>query len=272
MSVPFTRYAHHDLPPLLRESARLTLESPAIPSFSQTKLIDQPRGPEASAPAFFDQIDLEEALDVYSVVRSLAPANTMEIGFCCGGSGLAILQGLEDAGQGMHHAIDPFQSSYARGQGRYNVRAAQLDHRLKFFECFPEQAISELPRVQFCFIDASHLFDLSLLDFVLTDKRLDPGGVVALHDLWMPSLQKLARYILTNRGYEILRFNKSRVPRGPRFRVTQAWGKLIGAIPPLSRFLSPEVVQPWRLFEAPNLLFLRKLKNDDRDWRFHQPF
>ena len=57
------------------------------------------------------------------------------------------------------------------------------------------------PRVQFAFIDASHLFDLSVLDFTLIDKRLDVGGVVGFHDLWMPSLQKLVRYILTNRDY-----------------------------------------------------------------------
>src|SRR5689334_14509381 len=80
-----------------------------------------------------------------------------------------------------------------------NANKEKPDHRLRFFESFPERASSELPRVQFAFIDASHLFDLTMLDFLLVDKLLESGRILALHDAWMPAIKKVVRFALTNR-------------------------------------------------------------------------
>ena len=41
-----------------------------------------------------------------------------------------------------------------------------LAQRMHFTRSFPEVTVPELPALQFAFIDASHLFDLSVLDFV----------------------------------------------------------------------------------------------------------
>ena len=273
MSFRLQSFTKADLPPILLESSRLTVQSPSVSVSTQD---DMAKGQRASAStvAFFDQVNLDEALQLYSVVRTLHPENTLEIGFCSAGSGLAILKALEDGGKGMHHAVDPFQTTYAMGQGRYNVAAAGLAHRLCFFETYPEDAIAKIPRVQFAFIDASHLYDLSMLDFVLADKRLDEGGIMALHDLWMPSLQKLVRYILTNRHYEILDLEQQRPAARPRLMhgIKQTWSRSASKVPFLRKLLAPEVLHPWSLYNSPNLLFLRKLKEDDRAWSFHQTF
>lgn len=40
-----------------------------------------------------------------------------------------------------------------------------------------------------------------MVEFILADKKLKVGGMIAFHYLWMPSLRKLLRYILRNRDY-----------------------------------------------------------------------
>src|SRR4051794_39365798 len=198
-------FSESDLPLLLRRLVNRGASPAEAAHVSQDMLMSREVGRETETESFFDAISLDEALEVYSAVRAVGPDHSAEIGFCCAGSGLAILKGLEDQGRGMHHACDPYQSSYAKNAGLRNVERAGLAHRLEFHEKFPEEVVPGLPRLQFVFIDASHLFDMSIVDFVLADKKLDVGGVVAFHDLWMPSLQKLVRYILANRSYEIYR-------------------------------------------------------------------
>lgn len=223
-------------------------------------------------PPFFDAVILREALEIYSAVRTLQPTNSAEIGFCCGGSGLAILKALEDNGQGTHHVCDPYQTSYARGTGLRNVERAGLSARLRFHEAFPEAVVPGFPTLQFAFIDASHLFDLSMLDFVLIDKRLEVGGVLGFHDLWMPSLQAVVRFLLTNRGYEVYY-----APNSPRFAGGSRWRRFVAGlarcVPRADALFTQRVLRPWtEIGIAGNVALLRKTKPDDRDWRHFRPF
>lgn len=81
------------------------------------------------------------------------------------------------------------------------VRRSGVETRLRFHEKFPEEVVPQLePGFGFAFIDASHLFDLTLLDFILVQKKLEPGAIIGFHDLWMPPLQKLWRYLTSNRN------------------------------------------------------------------------
>ena len=145
----------------------------------------------------------------------------------------------------MHHVCDPYQTSYTKGKGRKNVQAAGLDKWLDFHEAFPGETIPGFPRLQFAFIDASHLFDLSVLDFVLIDKKLDIGGVVAFHDMWMASLQKLARFILLNRGYRLYAPPgvSPTVPRSGWLRRTFVAG--LRHLPAAERIFAQELLMPW---------------------------
>lgn len=219
-----------------------------------------------------------EAGQLYDLVRLLKPRHTVEIGFCQGISAMAILQALEDNGEGEHWVIDPFQSNYGNA-GLEMVRRSGLAGRMHFHESFPEEV---LPRVditfQFGFIDASHLFDLTLLDFNLVDKKLDAGGIVGLHDLWMPSLQKVWRYLTTNRRYlpcdSVFKAKgqaaNSSLPARTRFKCMLS--TLITRLPSADRWLSPEFLNPWETLQVPNLALLRKQCDDGREWTTHHTF
>jgi predicted O-methyltransferase YrrM len=274
MSTLETSFAYTDLPLLLQQMAGIQVTSPsAETAYTQAMLREENRKIKSDDSAFFDQVNLDEALQLYSTVRKLKPENTLEIGFCCGGSGLAILQSLEDNGKGTHHAVDPYQTSYAANMGRHNVSRAGLEHRLRFFETFPENAIAALPRLQFAFIDASHLFDLTILDFVLVDKLLDEGSVLALHDAWMPAIQKVIRFILSNRDYVAVHPSRDSKPRGSiRSRAFQAARRACKILPRSERIFAPEFLTPWLYYGFGNIALLKKVAEDRRDWRAFHPF
>lgn len=262
-----------NLPPLLVRLMRCPATPPrcAFTSEMITALTEPSTGPEF---ILFDAVNFAEAATLYSVVRTIKPIHSAEIGFCCGGSGMAILQALADNANGAtHHACDPFQASYAGNAGLRNVEAAGLSHLLSFRERFPEEVFPSLPKLQFAFIDASHLFDLSILDFVLVDKRLDVGGVLAFHDLWMPSLQKVVRFVLANRNYEIYQANES---AASATRTNTSWkralSRVLKSLPRARCLFSEELLSPWEQFGIGNMAFLRKTVDDTRDWRFHSPF
>jgi hypothetical protein len=217
-------------------------------------------------------ISAEEALALYGLVRNLQPKETAEIGFALGVSGLAILGALAANGAGRHHVSDPFQASFVHGMGREHVRRAGLEQFLDFHEKYPEEVFSQFPRLQFAFIDASHLFDLSILDFIVVDKKLEVGGVVGFHDLWMSSLRKVVRYLLANRAYRI----HPASPPGPtptsRQKMRSAAAAVARRLPGAKHWLAPEAAKPWHEFNLANLVLLEKTGEDQRDWREHTAF
>jgi hypothetical protein len=89
----------------------------------------------------------------------------------------------------------------------------------------------------------------------------------------MPSIQAAVRFILANRAYQIFRDVSSDVMN---LSLQQAFkeciGQWLGKIPMADRFFTANVLRPWSAFRAQNLMFLRKVSDDQRDWRFHQRF
>jgi predicted O-methyltransferase YrrM len=274
MSTSVTSFTYANLPVVLQKMAEIEVQSPsAHTAYTQSMLREGEGKVKSGDAAFFDQVNLDEALQIYSLVRKLRPKNTLEIGFCCGGSALAILGALEDNGLGTHHAIDPYQTSYAADIGKRNVGRAGLDHRLRLFETFPENVFSQLPRVQFAFIDASHLFDLTMLDFVLVDKLLDQGSVLGLHDTWMPEIQKVIRFILSNREYVALPFTaKSAARPFLRSKSVQLIRELAKRLPRSKQIFAQEFLKPWHSYCFGDIAFLQKVTDDRRDWRSFQAF
>lgn len=220
-------------------------------------------------------VSLEEAATLYEVVRLLRPINCAEIGFAQGISALSILQALEDNGCGNHHVIDPFQAKWWKNAGLVMAKQASLASRLHFYEKFAEEVVPNLPRLQFSFIDSSHLFDLTIMEFTLIDKQLDVGGVIGFHDLWMPSLQKVLRYILSNRSYRLYHLDStgasgSSAPSLPfKARMNQAVLKVLSNLPGAETYFGAKLIKHLLL---PNLVLVQKTGEDNRDWQFHKPF
>jgi len=168
--------------------------------------------------------------------------------------------------------MDPFQADYGN-TGIAMVKAAKLDDRFRFYRQFAEEVLPGLGPLQFVFIDASHLFDLTLMEFILADKKLDVGGVVAFHDFWMPSLKKVIRYILSNRKYR-LHPDSQAARRAPTTRqhCKHLLGDTLRRLPGSARVFSPELLEPWWTEGLHNLVVLEKTQHDQRDWRFHRNF
>jgi predicted O-methyltransferase YrrM len=217
-------------------------------------------------------VSLNEASTLYNLVRHMAPASTAEIGFAQGISTLALLQAQEHNNLGYHHVVDPFQSSW-QNAGVAMVDRAKLGHRMTLHEKFPEEVFPSLPSLDFVFIDGSHLFDLTMLDFVLADKRLRVGGVIGFHDTWMLSIRKVLRYILTNRAYKPLTVSE-RCNLSKRQKVTRFVSSVVSYFPYRATVFNSRIVAPFHTLglDFGNLVFVQKQDDDKRDWHFHAEF
>lgn len=211
-------------------------------------------------------VSFEEASLLYDLVRKTQPACTVEIGMAHGISTLAILGAIKDNGAGHHHVIDPYETDFDNA-GVAAVERAELTSHMTFYSTPSEYVIPHLSEIDLAFIDASHLFDLTLADFVLIDKKLRVGGIIGFHDLWLPSYRKILDYILSNRAYR---------PYNWALRASTRWRRR------LSRSLSSSSILR-RIFKegrftvslstgAPNLALIQKIRRDKRDWDFHVPF
>jgi predicted O-methyltransferase YrrM len=217
-------------------------------------------------------VSLSEASSLHAAVRMIRPKRSLEIGLAHGISALSILGAIAANGSGHHYAIDPLQRNYGYC-GEAMIARAGFSALHTFVERYPEEVIPNLPELQFAFIDSSHLFDFTILEFVLIDKKLDVGGIVALHDLWMPSIQAAVRFILANRAYQIFRDVSPDVMKlSLQQRFKEAFGQWLGKIRVADRIFRANVLRPWSTFRTQNLVFLRKVSEDQRDWRFHQRF
>jgi predicted O-methyltransferase YrrM len=229
-------------------------------------------GPDGKAQALESNVSQAEALELYTAVRKLRPEYSVEIGLAHGVSSLAILSAIAANGTGHHYVIDPFQANYGYC-GEAMIQRAGFQKLHSLLERFPEEVLPYLPGLRFAFIDSSHLFDLTLVEFVLIDKKLDVGGILALHDAWMPYIQAVLRFILANRAYEISREFSIEAPRlSMRHRWKQVAARCLSKMPGAERLMNSNVLRPWSTFLVGNLVFLRKRSNDRRDWRYHQRF
>lgn len=145
-------------------------------------------------------ISKAEAEAIYQLVRDTRPQKSVETGFAYGISTVAILQACQDNNCGIHHVIDPFQSHY-HNIGLAMVRASGLKRRLHFYREHSWEVIPHLGDLEFAFIDSSHLFDLTIQEFVLIDFNLKVGGLLVFHDLWLPAIERVIEFIVTNRNY-----------------------------------------------------------------------
>jgi predicted O-methyltransferase YrrM len=162
----------------------------------------------ALVDAFPRGIPPEHAHEIRRVVRDLGLLRTLEVGMAYGVSTLAICAEHEARGDGSHIAIDPLQSTRQLGIGVLNVQRAGVAERVQVLEERSDVALPRLRaegmRLDFALIDGRHQFDAVLVDFFYADLMLEKGGVIALHDTWLPSIKQVARYVRRNRAYDLI--------------------------------------------------------------------
>lgn len=134
--------------------------------------------------------------------REIRPNLSIEIGLAYAFSTLYILDAMEEGGYGRHIAIDPGAADTWRGVGLRAIKEVGLSDRFEWMGAPAADALPKLmasgERAQFVYIDGCHLFDYALVDFFLSDRILDVGGVILLDDLWMPALKRVASFIDMN--------------------------------------------------------------------------
>ena len=189
---------------------------------------------------------------------------TLEIGMAYGLSTVAICQAHADKGSGSHIAIDPYQSKNYKSIGLLNVERAEFTEKLRFIE---ESSAIALPRLveegeklDLAFIDASHLFDYTLLEFFYIDMILETGGLIVFDDIWMPSIRKAVSFVLKNRAYKII-----------PLKAKSNWKQQIGRIGTrvLQTQLSWESGLKW---SRENICIVQKQNDDKRKWDFYRDF
>jgi predicted O-methyltransferase YrrM len=154
-------------------------------------------------------VPLATGLLLYDLVRQHRPSQTLEVGFAYGYSTLYILQALSDNGGGKHEAIDPIEIDRWHGIGLANVKRAGFE---AIFNHCDKPSYLALPRhlsngfkVDFAFIDGSHLFDDTLLDACYIDRMLSENGILVFDDWnWMPAVRAAASFVERNLPYELV--------------------------------------------------------------------
>jgi predicted O-methyltransferase YrrM len=216
-------------------------------------------------------IPREEGDFLYSLVRHFRPEVTVEIGMANGFSSLYIAQALSENGRGRHIAMDPFQMSDWGGAALASLRRAGLDSLVRLIEKPSHQALAQLEeegeRTQFVFIDGSHMFDYVVTDFLLADRILTEGGLLAFDDSDWRAISKVLRFVLANRHFEVA-FPEV-IIEDPCYRPSLA-GQLVRSLsrvlPPLRRKLRPDLLVPdYELGLRGRCVVLKKLKEDDRN-------
>lgn len=219
---------------------------------------------------------------LYSLVRHYRPAVTIEIGMANGLSTLflAAAHRDNDAG-GRHIAIDPFQATDWHNVGVGLIRQAGLADIVRHVPLPSHQALPDLERegirAGLIFIDGAHLTDYVFADFLVADRILDVGGLIAFDDSDWPAVNTVIRFVLSNRAYEVAHPEIVIEPQPNRPTLP---AKLIRALARRSTWLAnrlhPTFLHPnHSLNIATRCVTLRKTGDDTRDSQeraFHHPF
>jgi predicted O-methyltransferase YrrM len=154
------------------------------------------------------RIAIEEGLELMRLVTQVGAQAVLEVGLAYGFSAQFLLAALEQQGGGQLVAIDPFQGSDWHGIGCRLAEAsvaASPAGRLRF-RWLGERSDHALPQLErsgerfgLIFVDGYHRFDDVLIDLTLAARLCRPGGVIVLHDLWLPAVRAVVAFVEANR-------------------------------------------------------------------------
>lgn len=149
------------------------------------------------------KIGSSQGMAIHKICRETRAKRTLEIGFAYGFSTLYFLAAAADIQGSCHTAIDPYEFEWWHGVGLRKVKDVGMEDRFRFISEISFVAVPELFHSGECFdvifIDGDHRFDGALTDFTLSAMICNEGGHILLDDMWMPSIQKVASFIRTNR-------------------------------------------------------------------------
>jgi len=151
---------------------------------------------------------LIEAIELQRLVRESGASKTLEIGLALGASAVAITEALEQKGGTVRHSIlDPFQKDFGN-IGLNELKRLGLNRLVDFHPVASEDFLYECSKngVKFdmIFNDGDHSIGNKVTSTFLSDRCLAMGGILALHDAFLHSTAACVRYLVCERGYEVL--------------------------------------------------------------------
>ena len=164
---------------------------------------------------------------------------------------------------GAAQVMDPKQTSHWKNIGRRALSAAGLlDAGVVLHEAPAHTVLPRLVeqdrRIQFAFIDGWHMLDYVMVEAFYCDLMLEVGGVIALHDLWMPGLQVFASAWCANRCYRPVSLIDGALSDQANPSEHPIVGDLVDACPGFVSRIAPFVDQ--------SVLLLQKTGADNRRW------
>lgn len=149
-------------------------------------------------------ISPEQGMCIYNLCQKIKPEKTLEIGFAYGFSTLYFLASIKSNNVGSHIVMDPFEIRDWHGIGLKKIEELKMDSFFRFIPDYDMFGIPELARenqkFDVIFIDGDHRFDYVLIDFTLCDHIISDNGYIIFHDLGMPSINKVVKFIKKNRS------------------------------------------------------------------------
>jgi predicted O-methyltransferase YrrM len=220
-----------------------------------------------------DGIKESEGEMLLRMCQEVQAMTTLETGLAFGASALVFLHHHTTyAKGGKHFAVDPNQLTSYRGAALRIINDAGY---ASCFQLLNGPSHLEIPKIieskttlDCAFIDGWHTFDYTLVDFFLIDKLLRPDGLVAFHDMYGPAKQKVLRFILSHRDYEILK----------RYRISGKERRILMLKFFVSRLLKrPSLLLSsyhweYQLFDSSGLIVLKKKSSYEPNYDFYRRF
>jgi predicted O-methyltransferase YrrM len=151
---------------------------------------------------------LEEGHILWHLARELRPNMIIETGFGRGSSAAFFLSAIYPWG-GRVISIDPAFYFWTRGIGVVYLERLGLSEFHSLIERPSEIVLPELfaqectPSLRLSFIDGSHHFDGTLMDFIYLDRMTVVGGIIAMDDAHSPAVRTVLSFIANNLPYQI---------------------------------------------------------------------
>ncbi len=187
---------------------------------------------------FHSGITQEEAEMMVKAINDNKPKVTLEVGMAMGSSAICFVDAASKLNpESLHYAIDPYQYADWGGVGVQLINDTGLNSNFKLIEGKTHEVfhyfLENKVKVDMAFIDGWHTFDYTFIDFFFIDKILKDGGILAMHDMYGLSKQKVLGFIKTHRDYVVL----------DKYIIKE------------KSFIKTMKFFIWRLFKSPRLLF-----------------
>jgi predicted O-methyltransferase YrrM len=228
--------------------------------------------PEGEPRQINSHISIQEGLFLQEIINEVHPITSLEVGVAYGTSSMFICEAMTAQGGKKHISVDPGPVYLKGGRtldrcglGLLNLERCGYREFVEFYEAGSEFILPELlkkgEKIEFAFIDGWHTLDHCLVDFFYINRLLKEGGVVVFHDVRLPGIAKLMRYIS---GYPAYRLYKTpKRAKGHFSTKRKGIGKIISYF--LFQFRS-------RLPYKPTSVAFQKIAEDARDWNWYKPF